>query len=90
LVASNRARLHLLLRCAASLALVALVLRKVDWVAFAAILKRLDYHWALARWSLGVFVVMGNAVRWRIFLRKQGIDLPFTTVFSLSWAGHFF
>jgi uncharacterized membrane protein YbhN (UPF0104 family) len=90
LIASSRARLQLLLRGLVSLALIALVLRKVDWVAFAAILKRLDYHWALAGWCLGVFVVMGNALRWRIFLRKQGIDLPFATVLSLSWAGQFF
>jgi uncharacterized membrane protein YbhN (UPF0104 family) len=90
LIASNRARLQLLLRGIVSLALIALVLRKVDWVAFAAVLKRLDYHWALAGWSLGVFVVTGNALRWQIFLGKQGINLPFTTVLSLSWAGQFF
>jgi uncharacterized protein (TIRG00374 family) len=53
-------------------------------------LKRLDYQWALAAWSLGVFVVIGNAARWRIFLRKQGIEIPFSTVLSLSWAGQFF
>jgi glycosyltransferase 2 family protein len=90
LIESNRARLQLVLRGAVSLALIALVLRKVDWVAFVGILKRLDYHWALAGWSLGAFVVIGNAARWRLFLSKQGINIPFTTVLLLSWAGQFF
>ena len=35
-------------------------------------------------------MVVGLGARWRIFLQAQGIELPFGTVLSLTWAGQFF
>jgi uncharacterized protein (TIRG00374 family) len=66
------------------------VLRKVDWKAFGAILSRLDARWAALGWALSLLLIAGLALRWQIFLRQQGIQIPFTTVFSLTWAGQFF
>jgi uncharacterized protein (TIRG00374 family) len=62
----------------------------VDWRALAAILAHLDARWALPSWALGLFLIAGLAFRWQLFLQQQGIQLPFITVFSLTWAGQFF
>lgn len=66
------------------------MLRKVDWKALAALLGHLDARWALLGWALSLFLIAGLAFRWQLFLRQQGIQLRFTTVFSLTWAGQFF
>jgi len=62
----------------------------VDWSALGTVLARLHLGWAVAGWSLSFLVFAGMTLRWQIFLRQQGILLPFTTVFSLTWAGQFF
>lgn len=51
---------------------------------------RLHLGWALTGCALTSLVVVGLALRWRIFLRQQSISLPFRAVFSLTWAGQFF
>jgi uncharacterized protein (TIRG00374 family) len=71
-------------------ALIAFVLRKVDWGALGAVLTRLHFEWALAGWALSAFIFVGMTLRWQIFLRQQRILLPFTTVLSLTWGGQFF
>lgn len=53
-------------------------------------LTRLNFGWAVAGWALSSLVIVGLAIRWRIFLRQQDIKLPFLTIFSLTWAGQFF
>jgi uncharacterized protein (TIRG00374 family) len=35
-------------------------------------------------------LIAGLALRWRIFLRAQRIELPFATIFFLTWAGQAF
>ena len=66
------------------------MLRKVDWKALTAILGHLDARWASLGWALSLLLIAGLALRWQIFLRQQGIKIPFTAVFSLTWAGQFF
>jgi uncharacterized membrane protein YbhN (UPF0104 family) len=53
-------------------------------------LTRLHFGWALSGWALTALMILGLAFRWRIFLRQQNIELPFLTIFSLTWAGQFF
>jgi glycosyltransferase 2 family protein len=65
-------------------------LRKVDWGALGAVFTRLHPGWALAGWALTSLLIAGLALRWQIFLREQKIELPFPTIFSLTWAGQFF
>jgi uncharacterized protein (TIRG00374 family) len=65
-------------------------LRKVDWGALGAVFTRLHPGWALAGWALTSLLIAGLALRWQIFLREQEIELPFPTIFSLTWAGQFF
>ena len=62
----------------------------MDWGALVAVLAHLDARWALLGWALSLLLIAGLALRWQLFLRQQGIQLPFTTVFSLTWAGQFF
>jgi len=65
-------------------------LRKVDWKALGALLVHLQAGWAVLGWALTGLLIAGLAFRWRIFLRQQKIELPFTTVLALTWAGQFF
>jgi uncharacterized membrane protein YbhN (UPF0104 family) len=83
-------RLAFVLRCIFSAALIALVLRKVSWGELSEILKHTDTGWALVASPLTAFLVIGLAVRWRIFLRGKGIDIPFRIILALSWSGQFF
>lgn len=83
-------RRNILLRAAVSLALVVLVLRKVEWPALGAMLARLQPNWAIAGSLMTFLLLVGLAIRWRIFLREQGIALPGRTIFGLIWTGQFF
>jgi uncharacterized protein (TIRG00374 family) len=62
----------------------------VDWKALVAVLSHLDARWAALGWALSLLLIAGLALRWQLFLRQQAIQLPFITVFSLTWAGQFF
>ena len=83
-------RLKFLFRCLLSLALVALVARKVNWPGLGAVLHHVDPIKALAASSCTLVLIALLAARWRIFQRQQGITLPFGTIFTLTWAGQFF
>ena len=83
-------RLSLALRCIFSAALIIFVLHKLDWRELFQILGYLDGGWALAGCATTSLLVVGLGARWRIFLQAQGIELPFGTVLSLTWAGQFF
>lgn len=39
---------------------------------------------------LTIVMIALLALRWRLFLRQQDVQLPFRTVLSLTWAGQFF
>lgn len=84
------ARFKLFVRALLSLALIALVIQKVEWADLAAVLLRVDLRWATLGWILVPLLIGGLAWRWQIFLRQQDIALPFRTTFQLTWAGQFF
>jgi uncharacterized membrane protein YbhN (UPF0104 family) len=46
--------------------------------------------WALWACALNSLLVVGLALRWRIFLRAQGFQLPVWTILGLTWAGQFY
>lgn len=79
-----------LVRCFVSTALIAFVLWKVDWHALGAVLTHLRPSWAVAGSFLTPLLMISLTLRWGIFLRAQGINLPFFQVLSLTWAGQFF
>ena len=70
--------------------MITFVLRKVDWSALGALLAQVHAGWALAGWAATSLLIVGLAFRWQIFLHQQKIDLPFSTVCWLTWAGQFF
>ena len=83
-------RLSFVLRSVVSAALITFVVRKLDWAELFRILGHLHAGWAFAGCAITSCLVLGLAIRWRIFLRAEGIDLPFRTIVSLTWAGQFF
>ena len=83
-------KLKFLFRCVISVALIAFVLHKVNFAELGRDLSRIDGRLALLASLLVPVMIATLAFRWRIFLRQQGIVLPFGTVFSLTWAGQFF
>ena len=54
------------------------------------VLERVELRWALLGSALTPALVAGLALRWRIFVGQQRLVVPFTTMFSLTWAGQFF
>jgi len=66
------------------------VLHKVSWTELGFVLDRLNLAWAIPASCIVPLGLAALAFRWRIFLHQQGIDLPFGTIFSLTWAGQFF
>jgi uncharacterized membrane protein YbhN (UPF0104 family) len=78
------------LRCVLSASLIAFVLRKVSWHELGAIIHQAKAGWILSASALTGLLVIGLAIRWRLFLRDKGIELPFGIIFVLSWAGQFF
>jgi hypothetical protein len=69
---------------------VIFVLSKVNWAELGFVLGRLNFAWAIPASALVALLITLLALRWRIFLRQQGLELPFSTIFSLTWAGQFF
>jgi glycosyltransferase 2 family protein len=83
-------RLVFSLRCVFSLLLIAFILRKVDWRLLLGVVYQINPFWALVASALTGILVIGFAVRWRLFLRAKGIPLPAATILFLTWAGQFF
>lgn len=83
-------RLKFFFRCAISAALVWFVLRKVNWSELGTALHRIDWRVALPASLLVAPLIAMLAARWRLFLRQQGVVIPFRVVFPLTWAGQFF
>ncbi|MDQ6760378.1 MAG: flippase-like domain-containing protein [Acidobacteriota bacterium] len=79
-----------MLRALVSAALIAFVLRRVSWSALTQIIARADPSWLAFGWALTPFLILGLAGRWRIFVVQQGLDIPPSRLFFLTWAGQFF
>jgi glycosyltransferase 2 family protein len=47
-------------------------------------------RWAVGGWALTFFMIVLLAVRWRLFLQQQQVEVRFPTLFGLTWAGQFF
>ena len=88
--ARARKNLGFLFRVLASLVLLYLVVRKLNWPAVAAILGRANWHILSSASALTFILVILLSVRWQIFIRQQGISASNKNVFFLTWAGQFF
>src|ERR1044072_7549259 len=83
-------RLAFVFRCLLSLAIIAVVFRKVDWHQLFEIVSHIELSWALLASLLTGILVVGFAVRWQLFLRAKAIPLPLSTTLLLTCAGQFF
>jgi uncharacterized protein (TIRG00374 family) len=84
------ARIRFWLRVILSGALIALLLRQVNWGGLVAVLSQIKIGLALTASGLTLLLIALLAVRWQIFLRQQAMALPFQTTLGLTWAGQFF
>ena len=83
-------RIQFLFRCLVSAGLIAFILRKVDWRALGATLDRVDFRWALSGVALTFFMIVLLNARWQLFLKQQQLEVRFSAIFGLIWAGQFF
>ena len=79
-----------LAQCFVSICLLAFLVSRIEWRELLAIWQRVDVPTALAASGLTFLLILLLAVRWRIFLRQQGIASPFLTILRLTWTGQFF
>jgi hypothetical protein len=86
----SRSTLKFLARLCVSAALIALVLRKVDWPGLAAVLHGIDWRWAAAGTVLTGGLIAALAARWRLFLAQQKLRVSYRELLLLTWAGQFF
>jgi len=80
----------LTLRLAATVALLAIVLRGIEWRKLLSILEQCDWRW----WCAGLavsFLVQGiAAIRWAALARPIGFPFPVTTFVWRFFEGQFF
>lgn len=84
------AKLKFIGRCVISLTLIAFIIRKISWSEFVAVITRVQLPWVCLGSAGTLLLIIGLAVRWRVFLRIQRFNLSFPTILSVTWAGQFF
>ena len=69
-----------LVQCFVSIGLLVFLLSRIEWRELLAIWQGVNVPIALAASSLTFVLILLLAVRWRIFLRQQGIASSFSTI----------
>ena len=80
----------LVLRIAATIGLMAVVLRGIEWPKLLALLEHCDWRWWLAGLAVGVFVQTIAAVRWAALARPIGFPFSIATFVWRFFEGGFF
>ena len=80
----------LTLRLAATLGLMAVVLRGIEWPKLRALLEHCDWRWWFAGFAVGVLVQVLAAVRWAALAHPIGFPFPATTFVWRFFEGLFF
>lgn len=78
------------LRLAATLGLMALVLRGIEWPKLLALLEHCDWRWWFTGFAVGVLVQVLAAVRWAALAHPIGFPFPVTTFVWRFFEGLFF
>jgi len=82
--------LTLVLRLAATVALMAMVLRGLEWRKLLDLLEHCDWRWWFAGLVVGVLVQTLAAIRWAALARPIGFLFPVTTFLWRFFEGLFF
>jgi uncharacterized protein (TIRG00374 family) len=85
-----RRRVGLILRTLVSVALIAWLLRKMNWPQLWPIVRTVDVWWLTAGFLCFVPTLLIVSWRWRMLLRVHGVRLRFWRVFELTMIGQFF
>jgi len=80
----------LTLRVAVTVALLAFVLRRLDWRKFIEHLEQCDWRWWFAGLAISVLVQVLAAVRWAALARPIGFPFPVATFVWRFFEGQFF
>jgi glycosyltransferase 2 family protein len=80
----------LVLRVAATVALMAVVLRGIEWQKLLALLEQCDWRWWFAGFLVNVLVQMVAAVRWAALARPIGFPFHTLTFVWRFFEGLFF
>jgi len=83
-------RLSVILRAVATVVAVSLLLWLVDWRASLSVLAGIRPAYVLLLLLLSVAVIWVSCVRWRLFIRARGRDLPMSRLMLLYTVGYFF
>ena len=79
----------LAVRIAVTVLLLFLLYRKVDGAAFAKLFAQMDPRWPPLFFAIA-FLNMGlSSVRWRLFLRADGLRIPTAKLFASHWIASF-
>ena len=78
-----------LLKVAVTAALLFLLYRKVDFAAFRDLFAGLDWRWVPVYFAIAFFNMYLSSLRWRLFLRADGIDVPVRKLFASHWIASF-
>ena len=82
--------LTLVLRVAATLGLMALILRNVDWNRLVALLEHCDWRWWFAGFAVSVIVQVLAGIRWAALARPVGFPFSTETFVWRFFEGQFF
>ena len=82
--------LTLVLRLAATVALMAVVLRGLEWRKLLDLLEHCDWRWWFAGFLVSVLVQMLAGIRWAALARPIGFAFPVTTFLWRFFEGLFF
>lgn len=77
------------LKLAVTALLLFLLYRKVDARAFADLFRHLDGRPLPLFFAIAFFNMWLSSVRWRLFLRADGLDLPVRKLFASHWIASF-
>ena len=77
-------------RVAATVALMAVVLRGLEWHKLLELLEHCDWRWWIAGFAVGLIVQTLAAIRWAALARPIGFPFPVTTFLWRFFEGLFF
>lgn len=77
-------------RVAATVALMAVVLRGLEWHKLLGLLEHCDWRWWIAGFAVGLIVQTLAAIRWAALARPIGFPFPVTTFLWRFFEGLFF
>lgn len=87
---ASRRLLKTLLKVAFTLTLLWLLYRKVDFEAFTTSLRQARWAWLPLFFAIAVGNMWLSSLRWRLFLRADGADVPVSLLFRSHWISSFF